>query len=270
MLDSIGGIALIGEPGSGKSSIAAELAGLLEWDQLSFAGPLKSDMAMMLARKETANQRCPVDYLTLWGAYLDNMNDPATKDKYRPLLQAYGAYCRAENKDYWLDRTLNAMNADGHYVIDDCRYMNEYDALRARNFQFVYLRPGPTTRSLPIDQAAHESEQDWRSFGVIIDLTYEPGPKHQAERIIHLLQHSETLLALDAESCDCDGDNGNCGGIEGKDDITVLLPAEDDDMGIISVRMSGPYRGEITFKPALGRFSVEYSDDDEPVVAVPV
>ena len=186
-LDSIGGIALIGEPGSGKSAIAAELAELLEWEELSFAGQLKSDVAMMLAHQAFSFD---IDSrYSEWFCHLEAMAAPATKDKYRPLLQAYGSYRRAEHEDYWLERALRAMSPNSKYVIDDCRYMNEYEALRARNFQFVYLQPGPTTRGMTDEQAAHESEQDWRKFMVVIDLTYEAGPKHQAERIIHMLQN---------------------------------------------------------------------------------
>lgn len=170
---AVQGIVLVGEPGSGKSTIGEALLTLARGFRVSFAGPLKDELAFMLAPNLSGVRR------TLRRA----MDDPATKDKYRPLLQALGSFRRAEDAEYWVRMVLARIRDDTFYVIDDCRYANEADALMRLGFKFVRLESGETTRPLEGAQAEHESERDWPSFRVHLVLSYEKGPAHQAGRI---------------------------------------------------------------------------------------
>ena len=292
--DYVGGVAFIGQPGSGKSSISEELRKILKWDRLSFAAQLRNEVAYAL------NLRDGRSGLTAWADHMDQMVDPATKDKYRPLLQAYGSFRRAEDPDYWVNKALADMEEGVRYVIDDCRYRNEYEALRARGFKFVHLMPGPTTRPLTLEQAAHESERDWPYFLIDIDLTYEAGPRHQAERIAAMLRNEHPSLRDDevdttcpacgrkswqqvvreqlveqpslrddeAPGRDCPEYNGEdcCRNFEGDE---VLSYHSENLAGYkitgIHVSFDPPYIGDVHTD-----VQVALLDTDEPVVAVPV
>ena len=261
--DYVGGVAFIGQPGSGKSSISEELRKILKWDRLSFAAQLRNEVAYAL------NLRDGRSGLTAWADHMDQMADPAAKDKYRPLLQAYGSFRRAEDPDYWVNKALADMEEGVRYVIDDCRYRNEYEALRARGFKFVHLMPGPTTRPLTLEQAAHESERDWPYFLIDIDLTYEAGPRHQAERIVDMLRNEHPSLRDEAvEMCECCDDNGDdcCRNFEGDE---VLSYHSENLAGYkitgIHVSFDPPYTGDVHTD-----VQVALLDTDDPVVAVPV
>ena len=152
--------------------------------RLSFAAALKEDLARMLAFMEGT----PGDDLSSrydeWVAYYRNQQRyPATKDAYRPLQQALGAFRRAQDEDYWVKRAMTGVNNRDFYVVDDCRYQNEYDALRNRHFAFLLLKPGPTTRPLTGAQAEHESERDWPHFPTDGQFEFVEGPAEMA-RII--------------------------------------------------------------------------------------
>ena len=192
MRDDIRGIVFIGEPGSGKSSISEELMKMLDWDRLSFAASLKSQVAAGLS--------CIVSDDVGWAKHLDNMADPVTKDSYRPLLQAWGSFRRLEDYNYWVKRVELEMVDGEHYVIDDCRYFNEYEFLLSEGFKFVKLLPGETTRRLTGEQAEHESERDWPNFGIDLFLTYELGPRHQAERVASFFGLG-SFVATDLDDC---------------------------------------------------------------------
>lgn len=79
--------------------------------------------------------------------------DPLKKAALRPLLVAYGEYCRAQNRDVWVDKVIEEINiwteetledtgsAGSVVLIPDLRYANEYEKLEAvckkRGWEFV-------------------------------------------------------------------------------------------------------------------------------------
>jgi len=116
-------LAIIGKAGSGKTTLAQAIKGPLGlgYKHLSFAYNLKQ-----IAVK-------------LWGqgALLD-----------RGLMQDLGFKMREIDVDVWCDALVREVqNAkDGafvcnepppRFVVDDCRFQNEYDALKAEGFVFV-------------------------------------------------------------------------------------------------------------------------------------
>lgn len=193
MSDDIRGIVFVGEPGSGKTSISEELMKMLGWDRLSFAAPLKAEVAVGLDRGDGSGT---------WLDHLGAMADPKRKDAYRPLLQAWGSFRRNQDENYWVNKLHADMIEGEHYVIDDCRYWNEYHFLRARGFRFVYLISGKTTRYLTGEQAEHESERDWPGFPIDMSLSYEAGPRNQAERVAERFGLLEDVPP--ETDCDCD------------------------------------------------------------------
>lgn len=171
-------IALLGEPGTGKTSVGRELAAIIGAERLSFSETLKQDLSRMLALDSPGYKHY----------YYSKMTDPPTKDHFRPLQQALGAFRRLEDENYWVRRAILSMRPDKPYVSDDCRYWNEYHALKNHGFVFVRLLPGPTTRPLTGEQAAHESERDWPHFPVDAKVEFIEGPDRMANHIATVLR----------------------------------------------------------------------------------
>lgn len=171
-------IALIGNPGSGKSSIAKELCRLTGARPLSFAEYLRHELATALGQDYAIRGTLPPS------EHGKRMTDPATKDAYRPLLQAWGAFRRQEQPDYWLRRVEDRIFNGRGYVIDDARYDNEHAALARLGFKFVALDGGAYMRPLRGTEAEHESERNWPQWDPYLYLSYREGVSHQAYRII--------------------------------------------------------------------------------------
>lgn len=101
-------IAFIGKAGAGKSTAAEFLEGA-GYTRASFAQPLKDIAAM------------------IWG-------DEARKD--RTKLIGLGMAVRSVDPDAWANLLVKQLPPDP-VVIDDCRFENEYWALKAEGFVFV-------------------------------------------------------------------------------------------------------------------------------------
>jgi hypothetical protein len=186
------GIALIGEPGSGKSSIAQALCLLrplehLKPERRSFAGPLKDEVAHAIASTEEE------EWHSARGETTEQiirrlMDDPDRKDLFRPILQWWGTeFRRGQDENYWLkkfEKSINFGATGGFYIVDDLRFNNEYDLLKKYDFTVVLLESGQTTR--PVQ--AHASEVDWKTWTPDYVLSYEPGPAHQALRLVEALE----------------------------------------------------------------------------------
>lgn len=181
-------IALIGAPGSGKSSIAKEYALLVGGAKMSFADGLREEVAYALAAAD-ALQNISRDAFAarqLVRHYMALMTNVDTKDTYRSLLQFWGTeFRRGVDDDYWVKRfTRRAERRGTAIAVDDCRFPNEYAALKKLGFKFVLLEPGDTTRELTAVQAKHESEKYWPKFKVDMKLPYKKGPRAQAMAIV--------------------------------------------------------------------------------------
>lgn len=190
-------LALLGEPGSGKTTIADAWVVLREKidehtaRRVSFAAALRWEVARALAPTLPAGTTDGEAWL------LKQFGDPQTKDRWRRLLQAWGTdYRRTDDPEYWLRQTEEVIQRFEDIgdpglmrsiVVDDCRFPNEYDMLARRGFTFVRLEAGETTRPLTEEEAAHDSEQYWQEWPAAIELPYVRGPKAQAERINVLL-----------------------------------------------------------------------------------
>jgi hypothetical protein len=179
-------VAFIGAPGSGKSAIAdAWLARHKDKHiegntfRLSFAWALKGELAEALAA--TANHEKDAFF-----RLVAEQKDPATKDKYRSLQQAWGQFRRDADEHYWLNKVLAIIDRvpETCYVaVDDCRFPNEEAALRERGFVFVHLLSGETTRVLTPEQVADESERYWAQWHADVVLPYVLGADEQAARL---------------------------------------------------------------------------------------
>lgn len=174
------GIVLTGEPGSGKSTIANALSGILGWERRSFAWPLKNEVTVALSWANGPSSITSQGYE--FHRIRVDMDDPEKKDFYRGILQWWGTeFRRGQDKGYWVkqfDATLSLIQPG--YVVDDCRFNNEMKLLKSYDFKFVRLEDGETTRPV----RAHASEVDWKTWKYDLALSYERGPVLQAQRII--------------------------------------------------------------------------------------
>jgi dephospho-CoA kinase len=104
-------IALVGKAGSGKTTAAEFLVNELDYKRLSFAAPLK----------------------VMCGTATD-----------REVLQTVGVGVRELHADAWVNlfreslREFQVHNNDS-VVVDDCRFPNEYWALKEQGFVFVQI-----------------------------------------------------------------------------------------------------------------------------------
>lgn len=149
-------IAFIGGMGAGKTTAAEYLfnRGDLPYTLMRFSGPLKR-----IAREifgEGADQ--DRELLQWLGTDVVRQRDPE-------------AWCRLAMKE--MDR--HNMGGGAAILVDDCRFPNEYWALKERDFTFVRIdaeqairvdrlrRMGKLTDLAQLD---HESEQHWPTFEV--------------------------------------------------------------------------------------------------------
>lgn len=167
-------IGIVGLAGSGKSSLAAALA-RRGWTRVAFADELKR-----IAREQFG-----------W----DGVKD----ERGRRLLQVLGTEAgRAYRPDIWVERLFASRIATGEpdesgrsvdymlaqrgarVVIDDCRFPNEVEAIRARGGRIVLV-----TRTAALPHAlhsAHESEQlAWAwTINALGGSALPPGVEHVA------------------------------------------------------------------------------------------
>lgn len=172
-------IALIGSPGSGKTAIAHTLG-----HTISFAGTLRYEVAETLADATG-------EPVMTW---VDRMLDPATKDEYRDLLQAWGSFRRQRDPDYWVrqvERRIRILSNADVLCVDDARMPNEYTMLKRMGFYFIRLLDGPYVRNLTGEQLQHESERYWREWDVDGVLVYNEGLQRQAQTIMQHIQELE-------------------------------------------------------------------------------
>lgn len=147
--------AFIGRAGSGKTTAAQFLVESQDYRKLAFANPLKEIATM------------------IWGG-------AALTD--RDKLQRLGVAVREIDPDAWANLLFAELDAGqgGHpWVIDDCRFPNEFDGLRERGFVTVRVESDTRTRINRLthigklqseDQLGHESETSLDGYPTDYDL----------------------------------------------------------------------------------------------------
>lgn len=160
-------VAFCGPAGAGKTEHARLCQKQTGGDVLSFASPLKKLVSDLLGER-----------------------DPHTM---RSALQEFGVLARKYDSEVWVNKLLAKVSRDRPCFVDDCRFTNEANALRALGFTLVRVdasidellkrRPGMT-----YSQRLHESEVEGAMIRAdLIVMTDQPIEDAQAE-IAALLQ----------------------------------------------------------------------------------
>jgi hypothetical protein len=156
-------LALIGPLGVGKTTVANILVEHRGYTRIPFARAVKQDCADML---NFIVQQHKVQ--SGWNTYpsritVDTIEQFKT-DVFGPLLQWYGTdFWRnfMDEPEHWIARwSQDVRNVNRPVVVDDCRFLNEAEALSALDFSIVRLfRPSALSRDARSTQHASETEQ---------------------------------------------------------------------------------------------------------------
>lgn len=122
-------ICLIGKAGSGKTTLAELLETGQDYHRISFASPLK-------VMADTTTDRARLQQLGLDVRALD------------PLAWVRLALAEMDRLTDEAVACSNVLNGDRpRFVVDDCRFPNELDALREDGFVVVKVSAGDSTRA---------------------------------------------------------------------------------------------------------------------------
>lgn len=188
-------VAFIGPIGSGKTTMCNALVERVGGTRIGFAFALKEECAIALMgrvvgkwtpdveaeRLDATLKELPREIfdVVMYGnldEVIDLLADPGVKHHFRSLQQWWGTeYRRAQDEDYWVKQLVGKVRGEGNFFVDDCRYPNEYDALRAAGFKFALLDVNPDFPRDP-KRDAHSSEQHWPTFETDIHILWDSVP----------------------------------------------------------------------------------------------
>ena len=146
-------IAIVGEAGSGKTTLAREIAKLTGGDVRSFAGPLRDIVACIdpLVGDEVS-----------WNDAIESLGYTEAKKQHplvRQYLQRTGDAIRRVQPDFFVEAMDDVLcDTDEHIIVDDVRFENEYGLLR--NYGFLIIKIVRSGGGLDL----HESESWPRNF----------------------------------------------------------------------------------------------------------
>lgn len=158
-------VAIVGKLHSGKTTTAQALVDHFGYQRMAFADPVKEVSGVMLAAFENhfAPPRVKVAPYTI-----AQMNDMKKHPSIRKLLQVVGTELGREWRynTFWIDQlTRKVTRAESlgvhSIVVDDCRFPNEADALRAHGFTIVKLVRDDHERAASVYDALRTTNPDY-------------------------------------------------------------------------------------------------------------
>lgn len=141
-------LAFIGLMGVGKTTCANLFVDRHGYRRLAFADAIKNDVTEMLnLALERGYEEVPYDEVRIFKDGSSHISRDTLEEfkssTFRTLLQWYGTDFWRQfmgQPDYWLHRLEATIDAhDGPVVVDDCRFPNEVEFLKNRNFRIVRI-----------------------------------------------------------------------------------------------------------------------------------
>lgn len=134
--------AIVGKFGAGKSTVSSLLVQYYGYTQLSFAGRLKQ------VASDVFGEGRPIGKAEYY--FVTTLEGETRSLSGRQILQELGQSVKALDREFWI-RWLMAdvdtgLYGTGPFVIDDCRFPYEAEALRNRGFKVVLLDTPLETR----------------------------------------------------------------------------------------------------------------------------
>lgn len=141
-------VAVVGEFASGKTTLADKLITEYGYRRISFAGNLKKAAALVYdpTRPGVAGYIEKTAMYRIWP-----LDEPQPIEvSGREILQRFGQSVKQLDRLFWIRWLMNevdeGLHGDGPFVIDDCRFPYEADALRDRGFVIARIVTPTDTR----------------------------------------------------------------------------------------------------------------------------
>lgn len=187
-------IALIGKMFSGKTTAADYLKENYNFTQFSFGDGVKETAALLLNTFAVQEGGTPD-----WD--IDKINENKSNPIVRHLLQFIGGEVGRQlvgTETIWTDKVLDKIAAlevrrpGANIVIDDCRYENEFDILKAAGFRMVRIQRRDLDR---ISMMQKRYPDTWES--VAMHPSETSLDNHQADVVISVQSVKALHRALD-------------------------------------------------------------------------
>lgn len=190
-------IALVGEMGAGKDTMASVLEG---YKRIAFGDAIKSIARLIregdlrLARVtliamckyggvSIADAREVASLVSTWALLKETAKD-------RKLVQEIGTTMRNIHDRFWIDHVLCQTGPDIPYVLTDCRRKSELEALKRSDFTLIYVEAPVERRKIRL-----------RDRDGMTEAEFKEASEHAAEREIRGLKAScDYVLVNDTDN----------------------------------------------------------------------
>jgi hypothetical protein len=147
-------IAIAGKKNSGKDTVARyiELLTFNPYEQIKFARKLKDMVSLLIGcdPKSLEDYDFKEKLLDGWG----NLNP-------RILLQEFGSAGRKMYPEIWVQATLGGLLPSSNYIISDCRYTNEAEAVKKLGGVVVRVQRNTNNQDTHSSETGLDDYQDW-------------------------------------------------------------------------------------------------------------
>ena len=153
-------IGLLGRMGSGKDTVAKELAETYGFRQDSYASTLKDMTALLfnwdraMLAGETAASRKTREEVDEWWA--EKLGIPNFTPRLALQLIGTDVFRNSFHTDIWMLSTMVRYNVNEHVVISDCRFPNEVKAIREAGGRIIQVDRGEEPEWWPVAKRAAE------------------------------------------------------------------------------------------------------------------
>ncbi len=187
-------IGLSGKAQSGKTTAGDYLVEKYGFIKINFKDDLVDEMKIVL--NDTLSEIVKAMDAINWNGVNPWSIDKLFKDKpplMRALMQNYGTDVRRkDDENYWIGKwstkVFDAQHKDLNVVVDDCRFLNEADAIRLMTGKLIRVERTDIT-----DTGNHQSETEMDRIEVDMTFRCNKGEQDKLYRMLDLFieEHGE-------------------------------------------------------------------------------